>query len=390
MITPQQAEAIIQAHTLRLSEEEVPLEHALHRIVAEDLIADFDLPPFDRVMMDGIAVRYAALENGERNFTVIGIQRAGAPQQSLPEGIHCMEVMTGAVCPAQADTVIPYEDIVIENGIAQIIQAPSSIGKNIHRRGSDKHTGDILLKSGARIGITEIGIAASIGKSRLRVKRNPSVLICSTGDELVDIDTTPQSHQIRRSNVHALRALVSAQGWPSDTLHLADEESQLKLKLSNALQQYDVILLSGGVSKGKFDLIPEVLAALGVQQHFHRIAQKPGKPMWFGSTAKTVVFAFPGNPVSTLACAARYLLPWIHSHQGLCLPQWVEVNEEVVSLEKLTQFAPVRYATDGHTIIRNQGSGDFSALSGACGFIEVPRGPDNDSTSSRFRFYPLP
>ena len=394
MITPKQAQAIIMSKSLQLATVTVSINDALNRVLAEDLFADFDLPPFDRVMMDGIAVRYAALEDGERHFGVVGMQRAGAPQQSMPEGINCLEVMTGAVCPLQADTVIPYEHIEISNGIAQVMEVPHSIGKNIHRRASDKCQGDLLLEAGARLGVSEIGIAASIGKSKLHVIRNPSVLICSTGDELVDIDATPQAHQIRRSNVHALRALVSAQGWVCDTMHLADDASQLKQSLSQALEQYDVILLSGGVSKGKFDLIPEVLAALGVEQHFHRIAQKPGKPMWFGSTAKTVVFAFPGNPVSTLVCAARYLMPWIQSHQGRCIPQWVEVKDEITLLEKLTQFIPVCYRIDEQSVsialMRNQGSGDFSALSGACGFIEVPASADVIGAFNSFRFFPLP
>ena len=380
--------------SLQLATMTVSINDALNRVLAEDLFADFDLPPFDRVMMDGIAVRYAALEDGERHFAVVGMQRAGAPQQSMPEGINCLEVMTGAVCPLQADIVIPYEHLHIENEIATVLHVPDSIGKNIHRRASDKKQGDKLVRMGSRIGASEIGIAASIGKVTLEVVAHPRVLICSTGDELVAIQNVPEPHQIRRSNVYALQAMVQAQGWLCDTLHLPDDESQLQHSLYHALENYEVILMSGGVSKGKFDLVPDVLQMLGVEQHFHRIAQKPGKPMWFGSTNKTVVFAFPGNPVSTLVCAARFLLPWIQSQQGRYIPQWVEVKDEITLLEKLTQFIPVGYSFDGQStsieILRNQGSGDFSALSGACGFIEVPTGADVIGAFRSFRFFPLP
>lgn len=394
MITPKQAQAIIMSKSLQLATVTVSINDALNRVLAEDLFADFDLPPFDRVMMDGIAVRYAALEDGERHFAVAGMQRAGAPQQSMPEGINCLEVMTGAVCPLQADTVIPYEHLHIENDIATVLHVPDSIGKNIHRRASDKKQGDKLVRMGNRIGASEIGIAASIGKVTLEVVAHPRVLICSTGDELVAIKNVPEPHQIRRSNVYALQAMVQAQGWLCDTLHLPDDESQLQHSLYHALENYEVILMSGGVSKGKYDLVPDVLQKLGVEQHFHRIAQKPGKPMWFGSTNKTVVFAFPGNPVSTLVCAARYLMPWIQSHQGRCIPQWVEVKDEITLLEKLTQFIPVCYRIDEQSVsielMRNQGSGDFSALSGACGFIEVPASADVIGAFSSFRFFPLP
>jgi molybdopterin molybdotransferase len=394
MISPQQAEHIIANCHLKLKPETVSIEAALHRTLAEDLYADFDLPPFDRVMMDGIAITFNAIEQGITSFVLEGIQRAGEPQKQLQNTHHALEVMTGAVCPQGADTIIPYEQLTITDGVAYVHEHPTTIGKNIHPRAKDKKSGDSLARKGLRIGPAEIGIAASIGKAELLVNALPRIAICSTGDELVPISEVPLPHQIRRSNVYALQSLVRAQGMNSDLTHLPDDVHTLTVALEKLTQQYDILLLSGGVSKGKFDLIPDVLQSIGVECLFHRIAQKPGKPMWFGQNARCVVFAFPGNPVSTLACAARYLLPWIQSQQGLFISQWVEVNEQITLLEKLTQFIPVRYSTDRQTstlaIITNQGSGDFSALSGACGFIEVPRGSDVNGAFNRFRFFPLP
>lgn len=391
MITPSQAEELIQRCALSLDEEYIPLHHSLNRVLAEDLIADTDLPPFNRVMMDGIALNYQAIESGMRSFTVQAMQRAGEPPVNLQSNSHCIEIMTGGVCSIGCDTVVPYEHIRIENGIAHIEIIPNVTGKNIHLKGSDKKQGSVLTEKGSRIGPAEIGIAASIGKETLKVYRLPRVLICSTGDELVEIHSTPLAHQIRRSNVFALKAALQGLGIESDNLHLPDSAEQLRTALHSAFQSFDVILLSGGVSKGKFDLLPEVLSDLGVTTVFHGIAQRPGKPMWFGRSQKTVVFALPGNPVSTLACAARYALPWLRKQLGHEIMQSeIQILDIITPHEKLTLFIPVRVT---HTtsimqtqVIRNQGSGDFSRLSGMTGFIEVE--PCAHS-AAQFRYFPL-
>ena len=393
MISPQQAQEIIATCTLKLDTENVQLSKAVHRILAEDLLADHDLPPFDRVMMDGIAVTFSAIESGQTSFKLEGIQRAGEPQKSLQNTLHALEVMTGAVCPIGTDTVIPYEHLTIIDGIALVHELPTKRGKNIHRRASDKVTGDCLALAGLRIGPAEIGIAASIGKSELLVRRLPRVVICSTGDELVPITDVPLAHQIRRSNVYALQALVQIQGISSTILHLPDDAHALTLELEKLIHAYDIILLSGGVSKGKFDLIPDVLESLGVDCLFHRIAQKPGKPMWFGRNARCIVFAFPGNPVSTMVCASRYLLPWLKREMGLPIGTLSVAANDVTSHASLTFFEPIvlNETEQGSmaSIMKHQGSGDFSALAGAHGFIEIPSELDSKKTGSRFRFYPL-
>jgi len=388
MITTAQAEQLIHSCTLLLKEEGVSIHQAMNRVLSEDLLADSDLPPFNRVMMDGIALSYRALESGIRNFPVQAMQRAGEDPITLENENYCIEIMTGAVCSMGCDTVVPYEHIRIEHGVAHIEIAPNAPGKNIHRKGSDKRQGDVLAAKGNRIGPAEIGIAASIGKETLNVIRLPRVLICSTGDELVEINETPLAHQIRRSNVYALQACLRIIGMHSDNLHLPDQALQLNTALKSALVSYDVILLSGGVSKGKFDLLPHVLSELGVKTILHGIEQRPGKPMWFGRSESCVVFALPGNPVSTLACAARYVLPWFKQQLGLDVPNsWVSTNDQPSTHSTLNMFIPVKI---GHTkegivatIIRHQGSGDFSALNGMMGFIEVMAG-ENETSSYRY------
>ncbi|MFM7728540.1 MAG: molybdopterin molybdotransferase MoeA, partial [Flavobacteriales bacterium] len=212
-----------------------------------------------------------------------------------------------------------------------------------------------------------------------------------TGDELVEIDETPLAHQIRRSNAYALSALMRNLGIHASGIHLPDSADTLRESVSYGLNTYDVIILSGGVSKGKFDLLPEILSELRVDSVFHGIAQRPGKPMWFGKSNRTVVFALPGNPVSTLACAARYVIPWMLQQMGRSENTiHVALKQSVHPHEKLSLFVPVRIMHENgmHTAetLSNHGSGDFSALSGADGFIEIePR----DATEKRYRFFPM-
>jgi molybdopterin molybdotransferase len=391
MITTAQAEQLIHGCTLSLEQESISIHQAMNRVLSEDLIADTDLPPFNRVMMDGIAVSFRALESGIRSFTVQAMQRAGETPITLENENNCIEIMTGAVCSAGCDTVVPYEHIRIQDGIAHIEIIPNAIGKNIHQKGSDKQRGDVLVAKGSRIGPAEIGIAASIGKASLRIMRLPLVLICSTGDELVEIHETPLAHQIRRSNVYALQASLQTIGIYADSLHLPDELVQLNTALASAIKSYDVILLSGGVSKGKFDLLPKVLSELGIKTILHGIEQRPGKPMWFGRSESCVVFALPGNPVSTLACSARYVLPWFKRQLKLDVTDsWVCVNDKPATHATLNMFIPVQieHSKEGITahLLRHQGSGDFSALSGMTGFVEVKAG---QSETSRLRYFPL-
>jgi molybdopterin molybdotransferase len=394
MITPQQAEELIHNCELKATDESVSLMDAVGRVLQEDLHADSDLPPFNRVMMDGVAIRFSAIENGITQFRVQGIQRAGMKPLVLQDSNACIEIMTGAVCPVGCDTVVPYEHIRIEHGIAIIEIPPASLGKNIHSAGSDQKKGALLVPSGKFLTAAEIGIGASIGKSSLLVTRNPRTLICSTGDELVGIDQEPLPHQIRRSNVYALQALFKEMNIATEEIHLPDEEEALRLALSNALAHYDILILSGGVSKGKYDLVPEVLKTLGVSVSFHGIAQRPGKPMWFGTTHKTTVFALPGNPVSTLACAARYVMPWLkkqlfNRHQAL----YVRTTKEIIPHEKLTLFLPVKLESSENEMIgaplKYQGSGDFSALSNMNGFAEIDPGLTPLPAGTRLRYFPI-
>lgn len=377
MISVQEATDIIQNQNPDYGNESVDLSIAGGKILYEDIIADNDLPPFDRVMMDGIAVKFEALQMGVRKFRIAGIQRAGIPQLQIEDPATCLEVMTGAVCPAGANVVIPYEKLHIADEFAEVEEQPFSEGMNIHHRSADFHRGSVLVASGSLMGIPEIGIAASCGRVSLLVKKTPRVMLISTGDELVAPDLTPAPHQIRTSGVYVIREMLHRNNIVASLMHINDDEKQLLPLLEQVLREYDVIVLTGGVSKGKYDLIPGVFETLGVKKRFHRIAQKPGKPMWFGSNEKTLVFALPGNPVSSMMCATRYLMPWLKRCIGLTHEKTTaHLTGEVKMKGELTLFLPVKISeqpngTREATIISNHGSGDFAGISGANGFIEL-------------------
>jgi molybdopterin molybdotransferase len=368
MISTQEAFRLIQQHGLRKRPQRVAFQDAWGCQLAEDLRADMPLPPFDRVMMDGIAVRFSEIEAGCRQFTIAGIQAAGQPALTLPTGEHCLEVMTGAVCPLNADTIIPYEHLTIASGVAHVNILPERIGKNIHPMGSDRKKGDVLVESGSMIGPAEIGVAASIGASELEVYPKPTIAICSTGDELVDVQEKPLSHQIRRSNVYAIQAALHANGYSSTVHHVRDDQESIARYYQSELSKADIVIWSGGVSAGKFDYIPQVMQSMGVQEIFHRIEQRPGKPMWFGVSASQTVFGLPGNPISTLACLCRYILPWLRTPKHKTV---AKVLQLLAPHAKLTFLVPVTRDEHGEYVaLSHRGSGDFSALAGLIGFAE--------------------
>ena len=391
MITVQEATQIILSNTMPLKAESIPLHDATGRILQENLTTDRDMPPFDRVTMDGIAIDYAAFKNGQRSFKIESIGAAGAPQTTLYDPKNCIEIMTGAMLPLQADTVIRYEDVEIENGVATIQIDNIRHRQNVHFQGIDRKKHTIVATSGVRISPAEIGVAASVGKANLLVSALPKVQIISTGDELIEVSETPLPYQIRTSNVYTIQAALEQWGIGADRLHLLDDKAQLRTKLAESIRDYDVLILSGGVSKGKFDFIPEILDELGVKKHFHRIRQRPGKPFWFGRTADTFVFALPGNPVSSFMCLHRYFRTWLEASldtKPVPKPRFA-LAAPVHFKPDLTYFVQVKlqYSPDDSrdracpvlTVampIEGNGSGDFANLVNADGFLELERGKE--------------
>jgi molybdopterin molybdotransferase len=384
MISVEEATRIIQAHAHPSPTEEVALTDALGRILREPIRADRDFPPFHRVTMDGIAIRFEGLQRGIHTFTIVGEQHAGSPPQTLTDAAHCLEVMTGTVLPIGADTIIRYEDIELTERdgqkFAQVHIAPENSWYNVHLQGSDRKAEDVLLTIGTKLSPADIGVIASVGKAWLKVSKPLSVAIISTGDELVDIHEQPLPYQIRRSNAYALSAALTQVGARTSLFHFRDDQELLRLELGKLLPQFDCLVLSGGVSMGKADFIPGVLAELGVEKLFHTLAQRPGKPFWFGSSAKgQAVFALPGNPVSTFMCAYRYILPWLKacSQQPPPPTQLAVLAESVTFKPALTYLMQVQtyLNSDGRRMARpyqGGGSGDLANLTNSDAFLELP------------------
>jgi molybdopterin molybdotransferase len=385
MISVEEAIAILEENRLSLNAIGVPLAEAVGRVLHEPVFADRDFPPYNRVAMDGVAIQFASYHQGEDMFEIEGIQLAGGQPMTLTRADSCLEVMTGAMLPHHTNTVIRYEDLkMVErkgHRYAYILEAPKGPYQNVHRQGSDRQAADLLIPAGTLLTPAEIAVAATVGKTTLKVVRTPRVAIISTGDELVEIGDMPGPHQIRRSNAYMLQAALRLQQVAGDVFHLADDKQEIETKLTELLASYEVLIVSGGVSKGKADFVPEVLTKMGVVQLFHEVAQKPGKPFWFGrSPGGTVVFALPGNPNSTFLCYYRFVKPWLLKTLGEKpgLHQQAILREDVSFKPNLTYFLPVKVSVAPSGMlqakpIRHSGSGDLASLLEGDGFLELPR-----------------
>ena len=383
MISFEEAYAIVMKTSGDFGIDDIPLGQGVGRILRESWYADRDMPPYDRITMDGIAIHHGSAIAQRSSIRVEGLAAAGDPKKRLINSANCLEVMTGAIMPEGADTVIRYEDVTIVDGFATI-NADFRKGQNIHNKGEDRKKGELLLEPGIRLGAPEIGVGASIGKNSIKVSRFPKIMIISTGDELVEIDEVPKAHQIRKSNVYRLSSILQSKGMEVSSQHLIDNLDLITDTLEEILGEYDVIIVSGGVSKGKFDYVPEALESVGVQKLFHKVAQRPGKPFWFGVHDNgTTVFAMPGNPVSSFMCTHVYFLSWLDRCMGLQarkLP-YAELQAEVHFPRDLTYFleCKVIHVVDGKLLAfpkKGHGSGDLANLMRGDAFIQIPRGKD--------------
>ncbi len=393
MVNVSEAAAIIESHLFKPSHEVVPITKAYGRILAEEIAADRDFPPFSRVAMDGIAIQYAQFRGGQKDFFIESVAAAGEPQKKLVDKSNCVEVMTGAPLPDNTDTVIRYEDITIKVGKVHIDITEIDSHQNIHTRGRDAQQGEILLSAGIQLSPSEIALIASVGRSEIKVNTNPGIAIISTGNELVDVNETPLAHQIRRSNSYALQAAFLSLGCGSKLFHLPDDRATIAKELSIILENHDLIILSGGVSKGKFDYVPAVLEELSVTKHFHKVKQKPGKPFWFGTKADKTVFALPGNPVSTFMCFYRYIKPWLIKSLGASVPLEYALlkNDFEFAGGDLAYFLQVHLKNENGKLwaqpLPGGGSGDFANLKAVDGFMELPAGQSSFKKESVFPIY---
>jgi molybdopterin molybdotransferase len=394
MITVEEADSILRRHLPIWREGFVDVDSLSNQILNEEIKADRESPAFDRVAMDGICVAWESFESGQRRFRIAGVIAAGQSRSVLSEPESCFEIMTGASLPDGASLVIPFEQIEVRDGFAIITSdLPRRPFDNIHRRGSDCAQGEVILSKNQPLNGARWGVATAFGYSKLRTLRLPKVKVISTGDEIVDVHSKPREFQIRGSNGYALRASLIQAGYDEVALeHLPDDLEALRRHYRRDSTEYDVLIYSGGVSKGKFDLLPQLWFEMGVEKLFHGVSQRPGKPMWFGrdEATKTTILGLPGNPVPSLICLSRFFL---EPQRVGVIPMFARLTSDFKFEKMMTYFLPVTLTCSKDGVlwaepVNIRSSGEFTALAKSDGFLELPREQTLFAAGDSFRFYP--
>ena len=358
----------------------VALAAAVGRVLAEAVTADRDQPPFPRATRDGFACRAEDLAQGP--LRAVGQLRAGEAWTggAIAPG-EAVEIMTGAGVPAGADCVVMVEHVTYEAGhVALTGPRELTAGENVVPTGAEARAGDVVVPAGRRLGVTEIGAGAFCGAAEVRVWARPRVAILATGDELVEVEATPLAHQIRNSNSYSLATQVTAAGGVPVMFPIVPDETAATERAIAEARACDLVLVTGGVSMGKFDFVEQALLAQGAEFFFTGAKIQPGKPVVFGKLPGPWFFGLPGNPISTMVTFALFAGPLMRALGGEADagPQFVSarVDEEVRVKPGLTRFLPARMESDVHGArvrrIAWQGSGDLAAAARANAFLVVP------------------
>jgi molybdopterin molybdotransferase len=379
MIPVEEALEVVLREARALPGEDVGLEEALGRVLAEDVASDVDLPPFDRVAMDGYALRAADVPTAPVALDVIGEVRAGQwPDLTVGPG-QAARIMTGAPLPAGADAVQQVEKTQPLDEFRVTVLAGVVSGANVARRGSEVRAGDIVLALGRAIDPSAIAVLASAGKARVRVARKPVVALLVTGDEIVDVGVRPGPGQIRNTNGPAVAAQARLAGADVRLLGVAPDRQDAIVEALRAGLAADVLVVSGGVSAGDYDLVEPALLDLGATFLFTRVAIKPGAPLVFGTCGQALVFGLPGNPVSTQVTFDLFVRPALLKMQGariLARPRVeVELLGAVGNRAGRRSHVPARVRFEGGRLVarpvRSMGSGDLAAHARANALVVI-------------------
>jgi molybdopterin molybdotransferase len=400
MLTVAAALKMILQQTRPLPSQTLPLTTAvLGAVLAEDVVSDLDMPPHDKALMDGYAVRSADLPEGQGTLNVIEEITAGRTPTKPVQAGQASRIMTGAPLPEGADAVIAVERTqMLDDGRVRIADRPPRPELNLLRRGREMKRGENIVPAGTRLRPQEFGVLATVGRTAVQVISAPRVALLTTGDEVVDASQTPGPAQIRNSNGPMLMAQTSRAGGAPRSLGIGRDSMESLRPLVNEGLHSDVLLLSGGVSAGKLDLVPDVLRDAGVVPHFHHVEMKPGKPLFFGAVdrpgqpARTLVFGLPGNPVSSFVCFELFIRPALNRLRGLAQP-----GPSVVSARLLEDFtyrseratyhpAWLEVASEGWQVRVTPwfGSADLRGLLRANALILFPPGQHQHQAGQRF------
>jgi molybdenum cofactor synthesis domain-containing protein len=383
MIPVNKALKIITRETPTLGIERIALEDSIGRVLGEDIVANSDLPPFDRSQMDGYAVKAADTKDAPVTLKLVGESAAGRGWRKVLKSGEAVRIMTGASVPAGADAVQKLE-VAREDGDTVTLLEPTEKGRFIVPKGKEVKRGRTVLKIGERITAANISIPAAFGYATVKVAKQPRVAIISTGTEIVDIKKKPGRDQIRNSNSIMLKALCEQAGATATVYpNVGDDISNLRSQISDAVRNADILVTTGGVSVGKYDLTKLALTDLGAEIFFERVALKPGKPTVFGRLKKALVFGLPGNPVSAavtfyLFVRKAILLMQSAGSSGLELASAITAKP-IKSTKERDVYLPcsLEISDDGRLQVQPvnwHGSSDFIGFSHADALAIVPKG----------------
>ena len=397
-ISPRKAWGIIRSCVKPLGPIRKPLREAFGYCLAQDVRADRDMPPADRSAMDGYAFRAADLNGYPCNLQLVGEVAAGSSSHPQIRPGCCASVLTGANTPPGSDTVVKIELTGLNNGIVSILE-PVTPFMNVRKRGEEAAKGDVLLPAGTVLGPAEVGVCATVGLASPKVRRRPKIALLCTGEELRDVSQPVGAHQTRDSNGPVMQAILAAAGFDSVTHEIVPDDPQLSIDaLKRATGEADVTILTGGVSVGKYDYVPDAVKAIGAKVRFYKIRMKPGRPLLYATRGRNGhIFGLPGNPVSVLTSMYAFVLPALRQLAGLSeekcrislrLPLTRKIKSK--SGRSLMALARVVNRRSGAAVapIDSMGSADISAASGAGGVVVVPAGKSELPAGSIVEFQP--
>lgn len=383
MIPVSKAIAIISREVRGLPVERVAIEDAVGRVLAEDVVADTDMPPFDRSQMDGYAVRAADTKDAPVTLKLVGESAAGRGWKGRLRSGEAVRIMTGAPLPAGADAVQKIE-LASETDGTVTINEPTAKGRFIVQKGKEVKKGTTVLHRGNRISPANISVPAAFGYAKLKVSKRPRVAILATGTEIVPVGKRPKPDQIRNSNSVMLAALCEGAGAETVVLPtVGDKLTDLTAAIASAAKASDMVITTGGVSVGKYDLTKAAIAGLGAEIFFEKVKLKPGKPTVFARLKKAYFFGLPGNPVSaavTFHLFVRRALMLMQSASAVELPTgFAVIDGEAKGTRERDSYLPASLATDakGRLLavpLRWHGSSDFIGFASAQALVRVPAG----------------
>ena len=406
MIPIPDAYRLIEETVQPLGLESIDIANAVNRVLAVEHTSDVDSPPHNKSLMDGFAVRSEDVNSGNRTLEIIETIQAGAVPQNTVERGCASRIMTGAPLPEGADAVVMIEltsetevdgQACVEVNVDSLAPGQHWIAKSTNIR-----KGQSVFSVGHRIQATDIGLLAETGAADIQVSRSPRIAVLPTGDELVTCDEVPQDGQIRNSNGPMLLSMIQALGLEATDLGIGRDEKSVLQSLVQKGLEHDLLILTGGVSMGEFDLVPGILAEAGVENVFHKVCIKPGKPIWFGvlkkETGNTVVFGLPGNPVSSLVGFHLFVKTAIRIMTGESETQPSSVHATLINEHDARgnrpTYWPCKWVFDGSTerkieSLTWRGSSDLTALGQADALAFFPAGTATHPVGTKLEVFPL-